>query len=117
MLNAQTLNPPYPRLGVFTFSGQTEACVEILRDFDIIAIPKNVGVARLLKEQDPDRILLETSGHLLDWTRFSVQWPDEWYYWDENGEKFDASGRDLGMYLMNITKHCLFKELIPKFRK
>lgn len=105
LLNAQTLNPPYPRLGIFTFSGQTEACADILKDFDIIATPKNSSMAQLYREKNPDVVLLMTSGNLCDWSRGTIQWPDEWYYWDENGEKFDVSG-SLKMYMMNITKLC-----------
>jgi len=105
LLNAQTLNPPYPRLGIFTFSGQTEACVDIFKYFDVVASVKNSNMARLYKEQNPNKILLMTSGNLCDWSRGTIEWPDEWYYLDKDGQKFDVSN-NLKMYMMNITKLC-----------
>jgi len=100
-IQAQPLNPPYPRLGVFTFSGQTDAGIEILKDFDIIAFPPNDDNAIAFRNQNPNRVILATSGCLYAYGMTGI--PEEWYYHDTAGERFLLWP---GAYLMNITEFC-----------
>ncbi len=100
-VKAQEFNPPYPRFGIFTFSGNTEACVEILKDFDLIAYPPGNGLAAQYKEQNPDVILLGTSGCLIAWDMTGL--PEEWYYHDKDGNRMPLWE---GSYFMNFTPLC-----------
>ena len=105
LLNAQDLNPPYPRLGIFTFSGQTEACVDILKDFDIIAYPPGNARAYDYKAANPSVILLATSDCLIDFNRGHTlgDLPEEWYWHDINGNRFEIWNN---AHIMNITPLC-----------
>ena len=102
---SQDLNPPYPRLGIFTFSGGTEACLDILRNFDVIAFPPGNEMARKYKEANPDVIVLATSDCLIDYNRGTTMGaiPEEWYYHDVNGNRFELWQ---GAHIMNITALC-----------
>jgi len=104
-LQSQDLNPPYPRLGIFTFSGQTEACVDILKDFDIIAYPPGNSRAYDYRAANPSVILLATTDCLIDFNRGKTlgALPEEWYWHDVNGERFQIWDN---AHIMNITPLC-----------
>jgi len=99
-------NPPYPRLGIFTFSGNSTACVEILKDFDIIAYPPGNTQAQRYKQQNPNKILLGTSGCLIAWDMGAL--PEGWYYHRSDGSRIVLWQ---GAYLMNVTEHCPYIDL------
>jgi len=101
LASAQDFNPPYPRLGIFTFSGNTDASLDILKDFDVIALPPNDAMAQKYRQAYPDKILLGTSGCLIAWEMGSL--PEEWYYHNINGERIELWP---GTYLMNCTSVC-----------
>ena len=98
---AQQLNLPYPRLGAFTFSGNTEACVEIMKDFDVLAYPPGNSLAPQYKQQNPNMILLGTSGCLIAWGMGEM--PEEWYYHDKDGNRMPLWD---GSWFMNFTPIC-----------
>ncbi len=100
--HSQTLNPPYPRLGIFTFSGTYETCVEILKDFDVIACPGNIEMARKYKAQNPNVILMACNASFVGYGG-NVTYPEAWYYHDTAGNRFLMWD---GAYLMNITPYC-----------
>jgi hypothetical protein len=99
---AQNTNPPYPRFGIFTFSGSYEACLDILKDFDIIAFPTNNDMARKYKAQNPDVILLACNAGFIEYETNFV-FPEAWYYHDTAGNRFKLWE---GCYMMNITSYC-----------
>ncbi|MBN1779886.1 hypothetical protein JW948_02075 [bacterium] len=101
VLQAQALNIPYPRLGIFTFSGQTEASVEILKDFDVIAFPPDALMAQRYKAANPDVILLGTSGSMIAYDMGAM--PEAWYYHDINGQRISLWE---GAWLMNNSILC-----------
>jgi hypothetical protein len=102
---AQEFNPPYPRFGITTFSGQTYASPEILKDFDIIAITPNNEMARKYKEKNPNVILLASAALLVsERMRLSgVQLPEAWFYHDISGKRFELW---VGSYQMNVSPYC-----------
>jgi hypothetical protein len=101
MISAQDMNPPYPRLGIFTFSGSTDACVDVFQYFDIIATPPNVEMAQKYLSAYPNKTLLGTSGALLAYEIPNI--PEVWYYHDINGERITLFG---DYWLMNLTTLC-----------
>ena len=103
---AQDLNPPYPRFGAFTFSGSEDACVDIYKYFDVIAIPPNAAMGQKLKSANPDVILLGTSGSLIAYGM--GEQPEDWYYHDINGERILLW---TNTYLMNNTIICPLVDL------
>ena len=98
---AQDFNPPYPRLGIFTFSGRSYASVDILKDFDVIAFPPTTSMATRYRDSNPDVILLGTSGSLIAYDMGEM--PEEWYYHDWEGNRILLWA---GTWLMNITELC-----------
>jgi len=103
---AQDYDPPYPRLGIFTFSGNTDASLDILKDFDVIALPPNDEMAQKYRQAFPDKILLGTSGCLIAWEMEGI--PEEWYYHTVTGERIELWA---GTYLMNCTSVCPLVDL------
>ncbi|MBN1781066.1 VCBS repeat-containing protein, partial [bacterium] len=105
MLEAQTPDPPYPRLGLFTFtagrSDYMEANLDLIKDFDIIAFPPTEGAALAYRAQDPDRIILGTSGCMIAYGMSNI--PDCWYYRMADGSRQLLFGSS---YLMNLTINC-----------
>jgi len=101
-LHSQTIDPPYPRLGIFTFSGQTYASVDILKDFDVISIPINNEMARLYKAQNPNLILLANDTWFVSY-RALGQLPEPWYYHDTTGARIAMWD---GCWLMNVSPYC-----------
>jgi hypothetical protein len=103
---AQDINPPYPRFGIFTFSGQTYASLDILKDFDIIAITPNNDQARRFKAQNPNVIMLATAAMFIN-ERLSLSGvgslPESWFYHDVSGNRFEMWG---GAWQMNISSFC-----------
>lgn len=99
--SAQNFNPPYPRLGIFTFSGETEACVDIFKYFDIIAMPTNVTMAQKYKAANPDVVMLSNCGALYNFE--DPYCPEEWYYHDVDGQRILLFGK---YYLKNLTTIC-----------
>ncbi len=99
---SQELNPPYPRFGVFTFSGHTESSLDILKVFDIIAFPANNEMATKYKQQNPNVILLGDNAWIVAYM-MDGPFPEEWYYHDINGERFELWD---GATIMNITPLC-----------
>jgi hypothetical protein len=103
-LRSQTLNPPYPRFGITTFSGLTEASLDILKDFDVIAIIPNNEMARKYKMQNPNLILLSSASMgVWDAAHWGKELPEPWYYHDTAGKRFELWS---GAYEMNITPYC-----------
>ncbi len=100
-LSGQDLDPPYPRLGIFTFSGLTDACVDIFKDFDVIAAPPNAEMAQKYRAANPNVTLLGTSGALYAYEMPGI--PEEWYYHDTAGNRFRLFG---DYWLMNLTTMC-----------
>lgn len=100
--NAQTLNPPYPRLGIFTFSGTYSTCLDILKNFDVIAFPTNNEMARQYKAQNPNVILLACAASFIGYG-MDEPFPEGWYYHDVDGKRFEVFG---DAYLMNMSQYC-----------
>jgi hypothetical protein len=80
-LFSQDFDPPYPRFGIFTFSGQTYACLDILKDFDVISIPINNDMARQYKAQNPNLILLANDTWFVSYRALGLL-PEPWSYHD-----------------------------------
>ena len=97
----QDRNPPYPRFGVFTFSGQTEASVDIFKYFDVIACPPNPEMAQKFKQAKPERAVIASTGILYGDRIENI--PDEWFYYKADGNRIPLFGK---YYLMNITTLC-----------
>lgn len=101
---AQSVNPPYPRFGIFTFSGLSYASTDILKDFDVIAIIPNNEMARRYKQQNPNVVLLAVNTWLVyDRERGQYNFPEAWYYHDKDGNRFQVWN---GCWMMNFTSYC-----------
>jgi hypothetical protein len=109
-LSGQVLDPPYPRLGIFTFSNgrsrNMEASVDILKDFDVLAFPPTTSALEAYRADNPDRPLLGTSGCLIAYGMTGI--PEAWYYHDIHGDRFLLFGSS---YLMNLTINCPLKDM------
>lgn len=92
---------PYPRLGAFTFSGNTEASLDILKEFDILAFVPGNEMAQKYKAQNPNMILLGTSGCMIGEEMSNL--PEEWYYHKANGDRIPLW---TDRYIMNMTSIC-----------
>lgn len=103
---AQDLNPPYPRFGIFTFSGGEDACIDMFKYFDVIAISPDLNMGQKYRTAYPDAILLGTSGSLIAYGM--GEQPEAWYYHDINGERITLW---TGTYLMNNTIICPLVDL------
>lgn len=105
-LRGQDVNPPYPRLGIFTFSGQTYASLDILKDFDIIGITPNNAQARRFKAQNPNVIMLAAAAMFIN-ERLSYNGvnnlPESWFFHDASGNRFETWDN---VYRMNISPFC-----------
>ncbi len=103
---SQDFNPPYPRFGITTFSGQTHASLDILKDFDIIAITPNADQARRFKAQNPNVIMLATAAMFIN-ERLLLNGvenlPEAWFYHDVSGNRFEMWN---DVYQMNISPFC-----------
>jgi hypothetical protein len=104
---AQEVNPPYPHFGITTFSGLTDASVDILKDFDVIAMLPNAAMARKYKAQNPNVILLATMALFIS-ERMNLMGagptiPEGWYFHDASGNRFELWG---GASQMNISPYC-----------
>jgi hypothetical protein len=103
---SQTLDPPYPRLGIFTFSGLTYASLDILKDFDVITIGPNEApsndMARQYKAQNPNLVLLANATRLMTYRSAGIL-PEPWYLHDYTGKRFTLWD---GAWIMNFTKYC-----------
>ncbi|MBN2105226.1 hypothetical protein JW835_14410, partial [bacterium] len=107
---AQDFNPPYPRIGGFTFTtgvNETmEAHVDILKDFDIICFPSSSNAALAHKALRPDRPILATSGCF--WAYQNSETPEEWFYHKADGGLIPLFN---DYYLMNLTTLCPYVDL------
>lgn len=103
---AQDFNPPYPRFGITTFSGQTHASLDILKPFDVIAITPNADQARKYKAQNPNVIMLATTAMFIN-ERLLLNGvrdlPEAWFYHDVSGNRFQLWN---DVYQMNISPYC-----------
>jgi len=100
---AQNFNPPYPRLGVFTFSGFTSASIDILEKYDVIAFPLSNEQARRFKQANPNRIVLRTTDSFTGY-QLPINVPDQWRARTADGG--DIKLWDGGAYIMNFTRFC-----------
>jgi hypothetical protein len=97
----QDFNPPYPRLGIFTFSGLTKASVDILEKFDIVTIALDNDMARRYKEANPKRIVLRNDNLVA--YNVPIEVPDQWRAKSASGENIAVWD---GAYIMNVTRFC-----------
>jgi hypothetical protein len=102
----QDFNPPYPRFGITTFSGQTWASLDILKDFDVIAMTPNNEQALRYKARNPNVILLATAAMFIN-ERLLLNGvsslPESWFYHDVSGNRFQMW---TDVYQMNISPYC-----------
>ena len=98
----QTLDPPYPRLGIFTFSGITYASPDILKDFDVITMPPDNEMARQYKVKNPNVVLLANDTWLNTY-RSVGEHPEQWYLHDNAGKRFELWD---GCWIMNFSPYC-----------
>jgi len=103
----QTLNPPYPRLGIQTFSAHTYAAPDILKDFDVIAAVFTNEQARRFKQANPNVILLgpawADASYDVENQRIVGDPPEAWFMHDSRGNRLVLWA---GAWVMNITRFC-----------
>ena len=102
VLPAQNFNASFPRIGVVTFY-DANVGEAIWRNHDLVVIRfYQNDLARRLKQQNPDVIVLAATDDLVDNDGVIAQLPEAWHTKKANGERvFAGEG-----WWLNVTRFC-----------